>query len=59
MDNENLVDIQMEDGIEYVDATGTALVHDIPEVAFFWWTGEKYYRKKKEVLPVMCQTSMK
>jgi hypothetical protein len=35
MDNKNLVDIQMEDGTEYVDATGTALVHDIPDVALF------------------------
>jgi hypothetical protein len=35
MDNENLVDIQMEDGVEHIDATGTALVHDIPDVAFF------------------------
>lgn len=30
-----MVDIKMDDGIEYVDATGTALVHDIPDVAFF------------------------
>jgi hypothetical protein len=35
MDNENLVDIQMEIDIEHVDATGTALVHDIPDVEFF------------------------